>query len=95
MAKNDREIRIGGAPVVFAIGIIDMADEVYRYVVVTQDPGTGKARVTTVRHLVDTEEPEDRGSEFDCDGYPTQTRENAMSAALELAGYPPLDRPVY
>lgn len=85
--KNDREIVIAGWAVVFAIGVIDMTDEVYRYVVVTQDRKTGDCRVTTLRWLFDTEELEDEGKVFEADGYRSEARQNAMSWALELAGY--------
>ena len=85
--KSDREIRIGGAAVVFAIGAIDMADEVYRYVVVTQAFPSGDCRVTTVRWLIDTDELEDEGKLIEAHGWPTDARQQAMSWALELAGY--------
>lgn len=91
MIKGDREIVIRGAAVVFAVGVIDMTDEVYRYVVVTQERQSGDCRVTTVRRLVDTDDLEDEGKVFEADGYRSDARQNAISAALELAGYNRMD----
>ena len=89
--KGDRQINIGGAPVVFAIGVLDGEQlEVYRYIVVTQDLDSGICAVGTVAELVTADEMEGGSKTFRVTGSLPLSRQEAISHALGLAGYPPL-----
>jgi hypothetical protein len=89
--RGDRQILIGGAPVVFAIGVLDGPQlEVYRYIVVTQDLESGVCTVGVVIELTNADEMDETGRNFRIQGNLAATREQAISHALEQAGYPQL-----
>lgn len=84
---SNREIVIAGQALVFAIGRIDFDDSVYGYVVVTQDMRTGDCRGGRVRRLADSEDLDWVQEQFPGNGYPTETRCDAVAWAVDSAGY--------